>query len=571
MPSCLQLRSILVLCSVLFAVRSLAAQDSSKAALKGVVTLARTGEPLPDATVSLFPIASSNTPVREANPAPAAQTTTGNNGAFTLEGIEAGAYRLTIGSNGFVRVDIPRIELKAGQIKSGLAVQLTATSAVSGRVSDNSGKPLSGVLVSLLRRTYNANGIPGFSLMATVRTNDLGEYRAFWISPGRYVVSATGKEWSPGQDTRYDFENAVNRGMNSVEEFYPQTFFPGVTDKNDALFIDLLEGAELRDINISLPRQQGATFRVRGRLVDAATGQPPTQAGITLSRPTRSGGINVGSVANWYDPKTGNFEIPNLPPGRYGVGAQIGEGLDLPPGIAIIGSASAAIAVVIENSNVDDITLTLVPPPVILGKVKIEGKLPSTTPVERLRVILIPSSNSATSILIPALSATVAPDASFKLSWVEGAFRIGMTNLPTGFYLKSAQLDNADVLAVPGSFVSRAALELTISAKAGEVNGVVRDDRLVPVAGVDAVLIPAGVSDRPELVQHSQTDVDGRFNFSGVAPGDYKVFAWERLEAFSYFDPEVMRKYDSKGAPVHVSEDSHEVVEVHLIIEGTTP
>jgi hypothetical protein len=51
----------------------------------------------------------------------------------------------------------------------------------------------------------------------------------------------------------------------------------------------------------------------------------------------------------------------------------------------------------------------------------------------------------------------------------------------------------------------------------------------------------------------------------GVTPGAYKLFAWEALESFGYFDPEVMRRAEALGKPLHVGESSKLAVEGKII------
>jgi len=50
-----------------------------------------------------------------------------------------------------------------------------------------------------------------------------------------------------------------------------------------------------------------------------------------------------------------------------------------------------------------------------------------------------------------------------------------------------------------------------------------------------------------------------------ITPGDYKFFAWEALENYGYFDPDVMRRSDSLGKAVRVAESSRLVVEGKMI------
>ena len=52
---------------------------------------------------------------------------------------------------------------------------------------------------------------------------------------------------------------------------------------------------------------------------------------------------------------------------------------------------------------------------------------------------------------------------------------------------------------------------------------------------------------------------------TGIAPGEYKLFAWELLAPYSYFDPDVLREYETKGTPIVISEASREAVELRVI------
>jgi hypothetical protein len=56
----------------------------------------------------------------------------------------------------------------------------------------------------------------------------------------------------------------------------------------------------------------------------------------------------------------------------------------------------------------------------------------------------------------------------------------------------------------------------------------------------------------------------GRFHFN-AAPGDYKVFAWEDIEAGAWLDPDFMLKQESRGQPVSIREGSQDGIDVIVI------
>jgi uncharacterized surface anchored protein len=96
------------------------------------------------------------------------------------------------------------------------------------------------------------------------------------------------------------------------------------------------------------------------------------------------------------------------------------------------------------------------------------------------------------------------------------------------------------------------------------VAGTLRDDETSQaVAGKEVVLIPA--SRRPSLYKTATTDAAGRFLIQGVAPGDYKIFSWQTLERYRYFDTEFLREFEDQGIAVTVTEASRVNADAKII------
>jgi hypothetical protein len=86
-----------------------------------------------------------------------------------------------------------------------------------------------------------------------------------------------------------------------------------------------------------------------------------------------------------------------------------------------------------------------------------------------------------------------------------------------------------------------------------------------PAPGIQVVLIPDLHRERNDLYKVSVSAATGRFNMRGITPGDYKLFAWESLELFAYFDSDIVQKSESQAKPVHVTESGKLTVEVSVI------
>ena len=91
------------------------------------------------------------------------------------------------------------------------------------------------------------------------------------------------------------------------------------------------------------------------------------------------------------------------------------------------------------------------------------------------------------------------------------------------------------------------------------------DTRQQPVALIEVVLIPETQRNRFDLYRRVTADINGRFTIRGIPPGNYRLYAWEEIEPYAYFDPEVVRQVESQGKAVRVTELSKETVEIRSI------
>jgi hypothetical protein len=64
------------------------------------------------------------------------------------------------------------------------------------------------------------------------------------------------------------------------------------------------------------------------------------------------------------------------------------------------------------------------------------------------------------------------------------------------------------------------------------------------------------------------TDSSGAFEFSVLAPGNYKVLGMDRLDDVEYSDPEFLRKYLPKAQEISLSARQAVAIQVELIHVG---
>lgn len=545
--------------------------------IEGTVLRSGTRQPVPDASVVLISDASAD-PENWTQNAASVATRTDARGRFVFRNVEPGTFMLTFSASGYVRQEYGQrtfpgrgalIRVVSGQPVQPLEVGLTPTGSVSGTVRDADGLPLTGVPIRLMRPTYDVNGDRMLRPFAAIaQTDDRGQYRIFFVTPGSYYINAGTPQGPPGTgDTRL--------GPNEIRNFYTSRYYPGAADIAFASTIDIRPGADMRGIDFTLARQEGV--RVIGRIIDGATGQASADVDVDLIYRDPGTGWDYGldyrgrTEAVYED---GRFEFRNVLPGAYTLTASVDEVADPDIRSDLRPKRMAYTPVRVADSDVEGIAVTLVPGTALSGQVRVEGANSVADAFLRdspLGVTLEPMENGARP-RIPGLPEPtyggVAEDGSFIIGNVlPGEYRLAVTWLRENFYVKSARFGSRDILTEPFEFTSGEGgiLDILMSPGVAMVEGVVTDDSLSPVAGAQVVLIPERSRHRPELFKAVQSDQNGRFTMPNIAPGSYKLYAWEAIEPYGWFDLERAARYEPYAVGMDLGESAHMAVNVTLI------
>src|SRR5262249_17833265 len=147
----------------------------------------------------------------------------------------------------------------------------------------------------------------------------------------------------------------------SASEGNLPVYFPGTIDASGASAVETRPGVDLNGLDLIL--SDGRAARIRGQVMDGATGLPALGAAVTLV--PRRGNVATGSSQRAAVSNTGIFEFGDVVPGPYDVVATMIGGSG--------GRLASSAPVEVASSDIDNLRLVLQPQLAITGKVSIEN------------------------------------------------------------------------------------------------------------------------------------------------------------------------------------------------------
>jgi hypothetical protein len=171
----------------------------------------------------------------------------------------------------------------------------------------------------------------------------------------------------------------------------------------------------------------------------------------------------------------------------------------------------------------------------------------------------------------PLLAVAPWPDLSFAAADVApGDYRVTLAQpgaMPNA-YLRSARMGTADVLngGLRWNEAQDEQFEIVMGLNGAAIEGRVLDLKQTPLSAITVVLVPdPEYRNRIDPFKTASTDISGRFEFLGVAPGDYKVFAWEDVPNTAWRNPEFMSAFENRGTPVRAADGARESLQLTVI------
>jgi hypothetical protein len=170
------------------------------------------------------------------------------------------------------------------------------------------------------------------------------------------------------------------------------------------------------------------------------------------------------------------------------------------------------------------------------------------------------------------VNAVTGVDGTFSLAAAPpSSYDLQIFNLPPGKYVKSIRFGDREIKDGEIDLTEGAAapLNIVLGADGGEVDGNVQTagGQLAPATQV--TLAPAEeYGGRSDLLKRTVTDASGNFQIKDLAPGEYKVFAWENDQEGSSQSAEFRKPFEGRSASVTVGPKDKASVQVTVITAG---
>ncbi len=511
---------------------------AGRGTIEGKVTIDGTDTPIPNAVVTLVtPGATARNP----------EAITDGSGRFSFHDLQAGSYFLVSRAEGYTRpyrsASTKDVTVKGDGPPANGDMTLARTASIRGRVTRGNQAPVASVAVAAIPALYVGSQQIWLSASSAygsrgALTNSEGEYEIVDLPPMEYFIVAArpGTSWRP------------------YGTYYPSSIHP-----SDAKSIIVKSGGEaVADIEWQdVPR-----YKVSGTVLpelshDATT---PLAALYIIYRDTRvrddvpPDDIPSPSRISTGVPQTetnmpatfrgGQFEIRDVRPGSYDVIAVVGSG-------ETRFSGSATVEVI--DRDIEGVVVGTHPGVTVKANVPFSIMPIGTTPYLGSSMKMVDN------------YAEVGGQAVYSIRNVpEGTYAV----LALGGVATDVQQNGRSIYDT-GLVIGAAApapLEILTARVPGSLHGVVQsaDRRAARYAWISLVPSPPHRTN-PALYKTVRADANGRFEMTGLVPGDYKVFAFDEIPYNAAANPLFISRFESFGIGIRIGEGQNSQLSPPLV------
>lgn len=592
---------------------SMKLSSASPGKLSGSIIDLASGSPLAGATVRLLYESESTSAIPDPNPADAV-TTSGPNGEYSFEGLREGQCRIYAELPGYVRRyhgsrmvgSSPGISLtlKPGSLLSGINISLLRQGVLMGRIRFEDGGPAAEVLVSAVMVGYKGEK-PFYYSVQSAESDADGNYTLQNLPAGQYLIRVS-------EDGPRQVSSAASRtAQEPTKHVLEPTFYPAGSSPEAAAKLAVGPGQRMDGIDIRVKRSKSyevcgtvdwrATQRTQDALLalvtaemDARSVLRPHVAKVGSDDSFCFGGVLPG--AYFLEPARGPADIRRINHFSGSLSLEVRDEhlsrvkfVALPPTsyrgkvVAEISSANsgahaAPMAPSLRRSSVPA-DRTAAPPPMpptsaapnhtAASQAEAQPATAQTIPALETRS---PASHAELAIaqhqgirvrlvapgrlMVEEPKALTGSDATFALANVPtGRFKVEVTNVTEGFYVKRVELDGSDITTTGINSVSGQGGTIAVILGNGsrQLAGSVVDEKGNAIYGARVSLWSeeSNFDAFAPPIRMALADASGRFSFSGLPPGRYRAVAWpEEVDPTMLQNPLFCRTFEGDSARV---------------------
>lgn len=515
--------------------------------VEGVVINAATGKPLNRALVQI-----QGSPIRD--------QLTGLEGKFSFENLPQGTQYVTVSKPGYFRPGATDrnmgqpMRVQVGPDTGNLILKLLPEAVIAGQVTGKSDEPLEGASIQVFAYRVMDGRRQLTQIPVSDRTDEDGNFRIAELPAGEYYVAV-----KPGWVSR----RILGAQTATASEGYPLVvYYPTANDAGSAMALNLNPGQQ---VELHFALKAVPTYKVSGVVVG---GEKWKQ----IQAPLVQGQLeDILLTPDQFDPATGEFSFRALPSGTYSVRT---GGADQQ------GKFSYGNRRLTVTGNINNLKLSLVVgadiPIVVhsdLSKPRQMGHCTYNLPSGEMResdcsdypvarVELMPADNGRNHYY-----SNMLPDSGpLMVSAVNPGKYLVKATSAFGGYVQSLRCGGQDLMQEPLVVTeggSPCEIEVTLRDDYGSVRLHVNLEKPGQQSTVlffpDQSLLPD-----PQLTVSNAPD-----NYlATLAPGSYRIYAFDPEETANFADPELLAKFASRAAHVTVSANSTANVSMNLIHTG---
>jgi hypothetical protein len=516
--------------------------------IQGVVRRPDTRAPIEAASVTLFPLSGTRTTLT---------ALTDREGGFRFANLSARTYQLTAEKERYVIKDavqqgaapnvrtvaVMEVTVGGSQNTSNAVLELIPGGRIIGRILDSSGNPMSGLSVEAMEEDYTDGHRILQSTRNRVTSDDRGEFRIWGLVPGSYYVRVSARGSSRGAIPVYS---------------------PSALDPRNAQKITARADEDSR-ADIQVPAV--SPIKISGQVTGPAAALSNGVQFVFIPRD-----LDLWDRAMALAPPRGSadgkFELPISTPGLYDLYAiaLVGTPGTRGTGVARITERYVGrVPVDVRDKDIVNVMFPLLPLVEIQARVVANGD--ATVESGYSSSSLSFASNPLPSLWLRAPASAnpsnwqtffmPADVRHFVVPFSGGGGRGGGRQ---GVYVADIRQGSKSVYEDGAIVVNRnnpESVEVTLSRSGGTIEGVVRDSVSKPVALSMVTLVPDGPRrQNPIFYKLVQSGSDGQFTIQGVAPGFYKIFAWDNIPRGAERNAEFLKPYETRGQSITVGANS---------------